>query len=307
MSRTALFFGTGLVLAGLLLASCGGALPLPPPGGVPPTPELQAATPTPETQAGATAPPAPAEGVSVQQAWQASRHADTFVGGDNNACAACHSPRNWMPTDKSTFPDSCMTCKFEVPPPKPVVKAEWKSIQCETCHRVSDKGEVSAEVVSFDALMAMFGNTPDEAWQPVANTTELCEKCHRDVDAWHYARDLGQSVHVGYACTQCHDAHSNQASCTAAACHPNALNPTEPVAGHDADHAAVSCVACHDAAGLDVGPVEGQELWLPLREGGPGGVAGTVPYLSHNLQRKVDCARCHFTGNQWGLKDGKTY
>ncbi len=290
----------GVLTLGLLVAACGGApLPLPPPPGKAPA--------APVAQATAVGLKLSAEQVSIQQAWQTSNHANTFVEGDNNACAACHSPRNWMPTDKSTFPATCTSCKFEISTPKPVAKAEWKSIECDICHRVDKAGVVSSEVKALNALIAMFGSSPDEAWEPVTSTTALCEKCHTDVDAWHYKRDLGQSSHVGYTCIKCHNAHSNQASCTAAGCHPDALNPTKPVAGHDAAHAAVSCVACHDASDLKAGPVEGQKHWLTFREGGPGGKSGPAPYLSHNLQKKVDCARCHFAGNPWGLKDGKTY
>lgn len=289
----------GILVLGLLLAAaCGGKtpLPLPKPGGGE-SPSM--ANPT-------APPPAPsAEQMPIQQAWEISRHADTFVEGENNDCAACHSPANWMPTDKSTFPNTCLMCKFEIKTPKPVVKDEWKSVQCESCHRVDKEGTVDGEIAAFNQMMAMFGSTPEEAWDPVANTTELCETCHRDTDEWHYKRDLGQSAHVGYACTKCHDAHSSQASCTAAGCHADTLDPAKAIAGHDAAHTAVNCVACHDAAGLEVGPVEGKDVWLTFREGGPGGTSDTVPYLSHNLQRKVECARCHFAGNPWGLKDGK--
>ena len=28
---------------------------------------------------------------------------------------------------------------------------------------------------------------------------------------------------------------------------------------------------------------------------------GLVPFLSHDLSLEVNCARCHFTGNEWDL------
>lgn len=66
----------------------------------------------------------------------------------------------------------------------------------------------------------------------------------------------------------------------------------------------VSCIACHDASGLQVGPAADAK-WAVFREGGMAGQAGPAPYLSHNLQRTVDCARCHYNGNPWQLKAGK--
>ena len=38
--------------------------------------------------------------------------------------------------------------------------------------------------------------------------------------------------------------------------------------------------------------------WLPVRDEHYGEAA----YVSHNLQREVDCARCHYAGNAWGLR-----
>ena len=67
-------------------------------------------------------------------------------------------------------------------------------------------------------------------------------------------------------------------------------------------HAAVNCVACHDASGLKVGPTPDKKTWLTFRPADPRGKPGDSPYISHDLQRKVDCARCHFPNNPWGLK-----
>ena len=47
----------------------------------------------------------------------------------------------------------------------------------------------------------------------------------------------------------------------------------------------VMCLACHDASGLEVGLVEDGDIWLTLRSGDP--------YISHNLQKAVNCTRCH--------------
>jgi hypothetical protein len=90
-----------------------------------------------------------------------------------------------------------------------------------------------------------------------------------------------------------------QASCTQ--CHPTAT--LSKSAGHDANHANVDCWACHDASGLQVGPVGSvQGEWSTLRTIVVGGVNITGKYVSHNLQRQVSCTRCHYAGNTWGLK-----
>jgi cytochrome c551/c552 len=63
----------------------------------------------------------------------------------------------------------------------------------------------------------------------------------------------------------------------------------------------VTCVACHDASGLDVGPVEGEDVWITFRTTELLGRANTEPYQSHALQRSVMCDRCHYPDNAWGL------
>ena len=278
-----------LLLAGLLAI---GAFAIACQAPVAPTKEPPRPTPIP--------PASSPSGSPIQVGWQGSKHANTFVDGENNECARCHAPMNWTPTDPADMPATCATCKFTVKTPKPALKADWLSVSCDVCHKVEDKA-LKSEVAWLNATIAQYDSS-QSPYESVKTPTELCEKCHRDAGAFRYKRDLGTSVHVGYACTKCHNSHSTLASCTAAGCHPDALKPAKPIAGHDAAHANVNCAACHDASGLKAGPVEGSKTWLTLRAGGPGGKSSTVPYVSHNLQRKVDCARCHFAGNTWGLK-----
>ena len=173
-------------------------------------------------------------------------------------------------------------------------------MECNICHRV-ENDNVGSQVVWLNAAIAQFDTTKDP-YEAVATNTQLCEKCHKDTKTSFYKIDLGISAHTGKQCTVCHDAHSLKASCTATDCHATVLTPAKPIEGHDAAHANVNCVACHDASGLKVGPVEGQKTWLTFRTTEEQGKKSTNPYLSHNLQKKVDCARCHFTGNTWGLK-----
>ena len=240
---------------------------------------------------------------SIFQAWQNSKHAATFIlssDGSNNDCARCHSPYNWIPTANEDIPATCASCKFTIKIPKPVAKTDWKSIECNICHRV-ENGNVGSQVFWLNAAIAQFDTTKDP-YEAVTSNTQLCEKCHKDSNPFFYKIDMGSTAHIGKQCTACHDAHVLKASCTAAGCHADILTPAKPIEGHDAAHANVNCVACHDASGLKVGPVEGQKTWLTFRTTEVQGKKSTSSYLSHNLQKKVDCARCHFVGNTWGLK-----
>lgn len=221
-------------------------------------------------------------------AWEGSKHADTHVlgvDGLNNSCADCHSPLNWLPTDKDDLPESCSSClvPFELKEPtEPVAEADWKSVECNICHVI--KAGSAASLVSWLDMKLTQPGEPG-IYDAISTDTELCEKCHQDNDTFSYKRDLGSLIHSSRQCTDCHDAHSLEADCVS--CHTGAI------AAHDGKHAIVGCVACHDASGLEAGPVEGDGRWLALRNGDP--------YVSHNLQLEVDCARCHYAGNSWGL------
>jgi hypothetical protein len=241
--------------------------------------------------------------VSAQSAilakWQASPHGNTYdLGkGPNTYCSRCHAPQNWDPASKVDAPPNCVSCKFETDATVRIAKsnllvskADWKNIGCEICHR-SENGATSAEIAWF--------NKATGKYEAVANTNALCEKCHTDTDVLRHHRDLGKVAHASFQCTQCHDAHTNKASCGAAQCHPN----LSKVSGHDAAHANVSCVACHDAGGLQVGPNAATKTWIAWRTTELLGRKTTAAYQSHNLQKGVDCARCHFKDNPWKLSD----
>jgi hypothetical protein len=80
-------------------------------------------------------------------------------------------------------------------------------------------------------------------------------------------------------------------------CHGECHEVLASIPGHDEDHQAVSCMACHDADGLPVGPDEQEGIWVTSLE-----QAG-APYTSHNVQLEAPCDRCHYPGNPWGLSD----
>jgi predicted CXXCH cytochrome family protein len=71
--------------------------------------------------------------------------------------------------------------------------------------------------------------------------------------------------------------------------------------GHSEQHGNVRCVACHDASGFDVGPVEDTNVWMTHRTTEFMGQTSTAPYQSHNLQLLIECQRCHYQDNLWDL------
>lgn len=225
----------------------------------------------------------------IQTMWAASPHAKTYVLdalGTNSTCALCHAPINFVPS-MDDMPASCAACKFEVEPPPPTIaEADWDHVACNVCHRVK-KGQVQAEY-------AWLSIPPIDEYEQVATTTDLCLKCHGQIDiAGHEMPDLA-NAHSGYTCTQCHNAHSTTATCSSELCHVDVLNPTTPILGHDKDHLEVTCWACHDAAGLEVGP-DDQGNWSALLPD------TSIPYASHNIVKQALCERCHFVNNPWKL------
>jgi hypothetical protein len=226
---------------------------------------------------------------SIQFIWEVSPHANTYVLdalGMNSTCAVCHAPLDFVPS-MDNMPESCATCKFTVPDPPPTIaKTDWRNIPCTICHQMK-KGKI-------DPQYAWLAIPPIDEYEDVATTTDLCNKCHADANvAGHTPVDVA-GAHAGYTCTQCHDAHSTTASCSTGSCHADVLDPSTPIPGHDQDHKEVACWACHDGAGMAVGPnAEGK--WLTLQS------ALSDPFASHNIVKEALCERCHFLNNPWQL------
>ena len=195
------------------------------------------------------------------------------------------------------IPETCLTCKFEVKNPPPLIaESEWEHISCNVCHEVDKKDNVKPEYAWLE--IAQIGE-----YAEVATPTELCLKCHNEIDLpEHGVAQLG-GAHADYECTQCHDAHDTVASCAAVDCHDDVVTPAEPIPGHDEDHQSVACVACHDAGEMEVGPVEETGEWMTLIAVSPQGEAAVIPFTSHNTVLEAPCERCHFPGNPWGLTE----
>lgn len=233
--------------------------------------------------------------------WEKSSHATTFVADNNNqnnSCAKCHAPIEWMPT-MDDLPESCFTCKFELSePPKLIDESQWQSIPCMVCHETDKKGNVVPEF-SWLEVAAL------EEYAAVENANELCMKCHAPSNIpEHIAIQLG-GAHADFQCTDCHNAHELTTSCGDSSCHETLQDPEKIIPGHDEDHSNVACEACHDASGLEVGPDEQTGIWTTF---GTWSVdldgnteTGKIPFVSHNTVLEAKCERCHFADNPWEL------
>lgn len=234
---------------------------------------------------------------AIEAAWQSSPHANSFVldeQGQNNTCARCHAPVNWLPS-MDDLPESCYACKFELEPPPPLIlESEWTDIPCNVCHKVDKKDNIQPEYAWLEIA-------PLGEYAAVASPTELCLKCHAPVDIPGHGSVVVGGAHPDYECTRCHSAHSTITSCAAAGCHSDIIEPVTPIAGHDADHQAVTCVACHDGSGMEVGPDEETGLWVTFFTGAE--ASDRFAFTSHNVVLEASCDRCHFVNNPWSLSD----
>jgi hypothetical protein len=210
-----------------------------------------------------------------------------------------------------------MTCKFptddeiRIAEGNPLVpEEEWVGIPCETCH-VMDMGVATQGIAWYNPVKMDYDD--------VSNPTELCEKCHVTTtgNAFGSAVDhkitLGGSAHLNYGgflgdvppptyCTDCHDPHTQEPK-QCGDCH--SINEVDHAKGkYLAMKAIVTCMACHDASGLDVGPHPDEAMggtWVPqvttMGRGGP----STDAVISHSIVYTVACDRCHYAENPWEL------
>ena len=246
--------------------------------------------------------------LAAQQEWQISAHASTFVldnEGANNSCARCHSPKNWMPS-LDDIPESCQACKFELAPPPPLIaESEWLHVSCVMCHQADKKGNIQPEI-SWLEIPAL------DEYVEVDSPSELCIKCHDTEGIAEHGQVQVGSGHEDMQCLECHSPHSTTATCVTGDCHASVLSAEDQIPGHDEDHKDVSCAACHDSAGWEVGPHPETGIWVTyspwtyvVKVGEEDSIqqTGTVPFSSHDLGLAVNCEQCHFSGNPWGLTE----
>lgn len=231
----------------------------------------------------------------IRNAWATGPHANTYglEKGPNTYCARCHAPQNWDSGAVIDSPPNCVTCKFPFEETLRIAQGntfisedEWQNIGCEICHSVTTDGEISG-IAWLDTRTGYYVT--------LETSTELCEQCHRDTETLRHQRQIGDHVHQDFTCIDCHDPHTGLASCTAPGCHADVSTL------HDVAHPTVTCVVCHDAAGYSVDFDHENQLWVVLRTTEVLGRPSTSPYKSHSLQKTVDCARCHYSDNPWGL------
>ena len=236
---------------------------------------------------------------SIPTDWEISAHARTYVvdnKGENSACTLCHSPTNFIPTIDEV-PDSCFICKFELSEPPPLTAQDiWEGIPCRICHEPDRKGNIPAEFSWLEVPIL-------EQYAEAATSTDLCVKCHKQVDLpGHKPQSELTNAHADILCTDCHNAHNLEASCSTGGCHDDILDSGSSIAGHDDDHQNVSCIACHQAGGLASGMSDDSGIWIPLISiTSVSGAAELVPYSSHNIVKESACDSCHFSGNPWSL------
>jgi len=290
----------------------------PPPTEVPPTEKPTEVPPTPTPE------PTPLPDQSEQIAlWEASPHGNTYAlnKGPNTYCSRCHSPQNWDPASTPDKPPNCITCKFPTDDEirmattmEFVEEEDWVGINCETCHIV-ENGVVTEGNYWLNPLT--------DEYEEIAISNQLCTKCHlnskgvsatggRGVEHEIY---LGGSAHKNWAglldtkhrpdqCTDCHDPHSQQPK-QCEDCHEGPLDLHADVTGFAVMYEKVTCMACHDATGLDVGPLPDSEEFGDLfvtQETSMGRSGPTTEFvLSHSPQWQVSCDRCHFEENPWDL------
>lgn len=246
-----------------------------------------------------TAPPVEPtpEPAVIEAAWKSSAHADTFIidaAGQNNSCARCHAPINWMPS-METLPESCFACKFELEDPPPFIPEEdWTQIPCKVCHGVDKKERIQPEIAWLE--IPQLGE-----YINVASSTELCLKCHAPTDVSQHGDIQLGGAHADYQCVGCHSAHDLATSCDAVNCHSDVIKNTTQIPGHDEEHQVVSCVACHDGSGMEVGPDEEQAFWTTFANESANGSMERFAFTSHNIVLESSCDRCHFVDNPWAL------
>lgn len=300
--------GAIVLLAMLLYACAPVATPEPTPIPIPPT-----ATPVPIP-----------DQTAYLVAWDVGPHSAGWdVGkGPNTMCTRCHSPQNWEPASRTGRPPNCNTCKFPTDPEMRVapslaeggmdfVSAEdWVGIPCAQCHEVDENGTASNEIAWLSPKSLVY--------EPLNTPNELCAKCHVDGTGnkgsagggADHSIDLGGSAHANFAgewpqadrpqyCTDCHDAHSGETK-QCVDCHTTTADTHAKVAPM---LDTVTCMACHDVSGAEVGyAVEGGPFTTLLTTPGTRGAPDTVAEIvSHSIVWEVDCTRCHSAGNPWDL------
>lgn len=197
---------------------------------------------------------------------------------------------------------------------------------CEKCHTTKE-GAVAKQLAWTDGSTGQM--------EVISSPNILCGKCHADQVIRSGSLDTTQLAHVDFECTNCHNAHNLQASCTESTCHTSIQyflslriekpanhtglgDPDSYMCGgtlchdlfkqvvntpvyHQPLHRNVPCYVCHDVSGMVV-IMDGEQSWITALDPGQGN--GTEqPQVSHTIGLEVQCSKCHYTNNAWALNE----
>lgn len=305
-----------LIILPLLFIACQPAA-TPEPTQLPPTQEPLIPTPT-EV-------PIPDQSVQIAE-WESGPHsADYDLGkGPNTMCTRCHSPQNWIPGSKAAAPPNCVTCKFptdaelRIAPSFAeggmdlVTEEQWVGIPCAQCHEVDENGTASTELSWFAPVSLVY--------EEIKSPNELCIKCHANAAgakvssaglSANHEVIMGGSAHLNYAgewpqadrpqyCIDCHNAHTGETK-QCVDCHTDTADAHTKVAPMMSGD--ITCMACHDASGADVGRAKEDGLFTTIMTspGRGNNPPTTSEIISHSIVYMVSCNRCHFADNPWEL------
>jgi len=189
------------------------------------------------------------------------------------------------------------------------------SYSCENCHYATIP--IGNELTLLDGETGQF--------ESINTSTDLCLKCHPEQGESFMGNNNNSNHHKNLGCTECHDAHSTEASCVQSSCHVGIMGifpasvtfpKTHPTCltdchvlhikaadlpiEHQPVHAKIPCTGCHDESKLSIrGPIiqtssgtrNLEDVHFPWGE----------QSFSHKIVREVDCFMCHYADNPWGL------
>ena len=216
--------------------------------------------------------------------WEIGAHAaDSIRLGETRQeeCAQCHARVDWKPSlgvtgsggsSLNTIPfEGALTSNSEIP--------------CAVCH---DEGQ-------GDWRIAWLLDPQSDLYSNDIEPSQLCQNCHQEGSFEGHLGIVMQGVHEEHSCITCHDSHTTTASCTQSGCHLPFQQECETIQSHDKPHEEVTCSACHDASGLEIGWNDQRSAWDTMR--GDATRGGEEPFTSHQLSLEVDCDRCHAPGD----------
>ena len=244
-------------------------------------------------------------------AWNQSKHAKATRGSTyNNSCTKCHSPPVYNESNFAT-----------------IATGDKQGIQCRVCHNLhndtySGNGTPPINVAFYNATLSSSAGSP--VYNTVANSTELCEKCH--AGGYHAtSRDIyyngSHKTSLGFTCIDCHmnstinngsehsfDVENSTSGFTGCeACHVATSEHTTSNFREYSSHLNVTCDACHDGTfvrnstdyvvNVSTGRVAGgiykntiTNKWTTYRGNG---TPTATDWTFHNISKNISCDKCH--------------